>query len=120
MKKALIVIDVQKYCLTDETKVVVKRIREFFRTNSSQYAMIFFTVFRNDANSPLWRISGWKDCTGSPNTDVCDEVQEFINDKNLFYKHTLSAAKTQGIHKGLWNITFPKFISVVSIPIVAF
>jgi len=99
--KALIVIDVQKYFLNEETKPIVKKIQEFLKENSGQYTVIYFTIFRNDPNSPLWQISEWKDCTSSPDTDICEEIKEFTNDKNLFYKNILSAYKVPGIKKGL-------------------
>ena len=101
MNKALIVIDVQKYFLNKETKPIVKRIQEFLKENAGQYSVIYFTVFKNDSDSPLWKISEWKDCTNSPDTDVCDEMKEFTNDKNLFYKNFLSAYKVLEIKGGL-------------------
>jgi|SRR3989344_3335197 len=97
MKKALIVIDVQKYFLIKETKPIIKGIRDFLKQNSSEYLVIYFTIFKNDKNSPLWQISEWRDCTSSPQTDVCDEIKEFTNNKNLFYKNILSAGKVPGI-----------------------
>ena len=84
---ALIVIDAQKYFLTDETKPIVKRIQEFLRGKFDQYDVTYFTIFRNDSNSPLWLLSKWRDCTGSPDTDICDEIKEFANKKNTFYKN---------------------------------
>lgn len=101
MNKALIVIDVQKYFLNEETKSIVKRIQGFLKEKAGQYSAIYFTVFKNDSDSPLWKISEWKDCTGFPDTDVCDEIKEFTNDKNLFYKNFLSAYKVPEIKEGL-------------------
>ena len=101
MRKALIVIDVQKYFLNKETKDIVKKIQKFLKEKSGQYSIIYFTVFRNDPSSPLWRISEWEDCTNSPAADICDEIKEFTNDKNLFYKNILSAYKVPEIEKGL-------------------
>lgn len=101
MNKALIVIDVQKYFLNKETAPIVKRIQQFLKEKSSQYSAIYFTVFKNNFDSPLWRISRWKNCKDSPDTDICDEIKEFTNDKNLFYKNILSAYKVPEIEKGL-------------------
>ena len=103
MKKALIVIDVQKYFLNDETKPVVQKIHDYIFAQANNYSSIYFTIFRNDAKSPLWNILEWKGCTGSPNTDICDEIKEFTNSKNLFYKNILSAAKVPQIHDELLN-----------------
>ena len=101
MKKALIVIDVQKYFLNEETKPIVGRIQKFLKGKADQYSVIYFTVFKNDPSSPLWRISEWEDCTDFPAADVCDEIKEFTNDKSLFYKNILSAYKVPEIEKGL-------------------
>jgi len=62
-KKALIVIDVQKYFLTDETKGIVKKIQIYLSDSSNQYDKIYFTIFKNDPSGPVWQISEWKDCT---------------------------------------------------------
>ncbi len=101
MNKALIVIDVQKYFLNEETQVVVKRIRDFLKDKSAEYTAVYFTIFKNDSTSPLWQISEWQSCTDSPDIDVCDEIKEFTNDHNLFYKNILSAYKVAEIKKGL-------------------
>jgi len=100
VKKALIVIDVQKYFLGGETRGIVKNIQNYLTKDSSKYSKIYFTIFKNDPTSPLWKISGWRDCVASPDTDICGEVKEFINE-NLFYKNILSAAKVPQIIDGL-------------------
>jgi len=101
VKKALIVIDVQKYFLTDKTKGIVKKIQRYLSDNSNQYDKIYFTIFKNDPSGPVWQISEWKDCVNSPYTDICDELQKFVNDKNLFYKNIYSAFKIPQIKKGI-------------------
>lgn len=101
MKKALIVIDVQKYFLTRETKPIVQKICEYLAKNTSNYSSIYFTIFCNDSDSPLWQISDWKDCTGSPDTDICNEIKQFTNPSNLFYKNILSALKVPQIREDL-------------------
>ena len=101
MNKALIVIDVQKFFLDDKTKIVVGKIRSYLENNIRRYSLVYFTVFKNDSDSPLWKISGWKECVGSPDTDVCEEIKEFTNANNLFYKNFLSALKVPEIRAGL-------------------
>ncbi len=101
MNKALIVIDVQKFFLNEETKPIVKKIQKFLEKKAGQYEIIYFTIFKNDPASPLWQISEWRDCTDSPATDICDEIKEFTNNKNLFYKNILSAYKVSEIKNGL-------------------
>ncbi len=101
MKKALIVIDVQKYFLSKETKPVVRKIAQYLKDKAKDYTVIYFTIFKNDSESPLWQISEWRDCTNSPDTDICDELKEFTNRNNVFYKHILSAVKVQNILQGI-------------------
>jgi nicotinamidase-related amidase len=97
MKKALIVIDVQKYFLNNETKEIVGNIGKYLKDNFEKYDTVFFTVFKNDPNAPLWKISEWDGCIKSPDTDVCDEIKDFVNKDNLFYKNILSAVKNPKI-----------------------
>ncbi len=101
VNKALIVIDVQKYFLNEKTKIVAKKIQEYLRANSDKYLAIYFTIFKNNPEAPLWKISQWHGCAGPPDTDVCDEIKEFTSDKNLFYKNILSAFKVPGIRDSL-------------------
>jgi|SRR5581483_2107855 len=101
MKKALIVIDVQKYFCNKDTKHVVEEISKYLRNNRNNYDVVLFTIFKNDSSSPLWNISKWKDCTKSPDTDICNEIKEFTDTKNLFYKNILSAYKVKSIARKL-------------------
>lgn len=99
MKKALIIIDVQKYFLNKETQGVVNEIRNYLANKSSEYDKIYFTIFKNNPSAPLWKISRWHDCTNSPDTDICDELKQFATDENLFYKNIFSAFKVSEIQK---------------------
>lgn len=101
MNKALIVIDVQKYFLSEETIGIVKKISDYLKNNSQKYSVIYFTIFKNDSNAPLWKISGWQDCINPPDIDICDEIKAFTNNNNLFYKNLLSAAKVTQITQGI-------------------
>lgn len=105
MKKALIVIDAQKFFVTERTKLkvepIVKKIAKYLKGNSNEYDGVYFTIFRNDSKSPLTQISEWSDCSKSPDTDICNELKEFTNSENLFYKNILSAVKVQEIIKDI-------------------
>ncbi len=101
MNKALIVIDVQNFLLDSKTKGIVRKIRNYLEKNTKKYSLIYFTVFKNDNKSSLWKISGWKDCNASPDTDICEDIKEFTNNDNLFYKNILSAFKVPQIREGL-------------------
>jgi nicotinamidase-related amidase len=105
MNKALIVIDAQKYFLNERTgstvRKVVKRIRKYVIENQKDFPLIFFTIFKNDQNSPVWKISDWKEMAKSPDTDICDELKEFVTKDNLIYKNILSAVKINKIKQAL-------------------
>lgn len=101
MNKALIVIDVQNYFLNSATKPIVKKIQQYLKNQSKQYAAIYFTVFKNNSQAPLWKISGWQGCTAAPETAICHELAEFTNKNNLIYKNILSAYKVPAIKAGL-------------------
>ena len=75
------------------TKPVIKKIEKYLKKKLQIYSSVYFTIFKNDSNSPLWNISEWKDCTESPDTDICEELEQFINKNNLVYKNILSAGK---------------------------
>ena len=105
MNKALIIIDAQKYFLNKYTqpkvKPIVNNIKKYLKQNLKKYSLVYFTIFRNDKNSPLWLISGWKDCTKSPAIDLFDELKEFTNKNNVIYKNILSAVKKPQIIEAL-------------------
>ncbi|OGK32605.1 hypothetical protein A3I50_02980 [Candidatus Roizmanbacteria bacterium RIFCSPLOWO2_02_FULL_37_9] len=105
MNKALIVIDAQKYFLNKWTepkvKPILNNIKNYLNINLQKYSLIYFTIFRNDKNSPSWLISGWKDCTRSPDIDLFDELKNFTNKNNVVYKNILSAAKKPQIIEAL-------------------
>lgn len=107
MNKALIIIDAQKYFLTEKTKFIlkpiVKNIQEYLKHNRQKYSKVFFTIFRNNENSPLWQISGWRDCAKSPDIDLFDELKNFSDKNNLVYKNILSAAKSPKIINQIKN-----------------
>ena len=100
MKKALIVIDVQKYFLNKKTERIIKKIRDYLVKHSSKYSQIYFTIFKNNPSAPLSQISDWHGCTKSPDTDLCDDLKDFSEGK-LYYKNILSAFKVPAIAKSI-------------------
>ena len=101
MNTALIVTDVQKYFENPATKPIIKKIQTYLKNKSGQYRAIYFTIFKNNPQAPLWKISDWQGCTNSPETDICEQIKEFTNQNNLFYKNVLSAYKVPEIKSGL-------------------
>lgn len=51
--------------------------------------------------SRLWLKSALFCCNQPPATEICDELKQFTNKTNLFYKNILSAAKVPAIKRGL-------------------
>ncbi len=105
MSKAIIIIDVQKYFLNkhNKTRLIVKKIQKYLKNNLQKYNSVYFTIYKNDQNSPNWLLNDWKDCVDSPDIDLADELKEFTNKNNLFYKNNYSAYKIHEIKKGIEN-----------------
>lgn len=97
MNKALIVIDVQKYFLKgysdNKVHTVALNIQKYLLENASKYTLVCFTIMKNDKTTPLWNISGWKECSTEKELEPMDEIKQFVNKDNLFYKNVLSAYK---------------------------
>ena len=88
MKKALIIIDVQKGFINDLTKEVVKSIRSFIKKNQDNYKLVIFTKYVNHKDSNFVKNLDWHDFMTSTQTDLVPEVMEFLTSKNLFVKDT--------------------------------
>ncbi len=91
MKKALIVIDVQKYFIDENTKEIPLKIAEYIKNERDMFDFVIFQKFVNNENTPFYKLFNWKDMMGSPETDFCDEIEE-INHK-LFERSTRSCLR---------------------------
>jgi nicotinamidase-related amidase len=88
MNKALIIIDVQKGFINKLTADTVGRIRGFIKKNKEKYDIVIFTKYINHENSNFVRNLDWRGFMKKEQTDIADEIKEFINSKNLFVKDT--------------------------------
>lgn len=88
MKKALIIIDVQKGFINKSTLKTVKNIRNFILRNKSKYDLLVFTKYFNHESSNFVKNLKWKGFMTKKQTDLADEINEFANTKNLFVKDT--------------------------------
>ena len=79
--KALLVIDAQSEFAN---KTQMNLISAYIRYNSSEYARIFRTIFRNEENSSFFSVLNWDKCT-NPKTD------------NSIYSHETILKGTYGI-----------------------
>lgn len=95
MKKALIVVDVQKYFAVEQAKDLPKKIVGYLTDSASEYDVVLFTKFRNDPSSNFHTLLNFTDVTQSPDTDLHDELLPFVTDENTFEKTTYSAMKSQ-------------------------
>ncbi|MFA5024749.1 MAG: isochorismatase family cysteine hydrolase [Patescibacteria group bacterium] len=88
MRKALVIIDVQKGFINKLTLETVKKIRSFILKNKNNYDLLIFTKYMNHAGSNFVKNLQWKGFMTKKETDLADEIKEFVNNKNLFIKDT--------------------------------
>lgn len=87
-KKALIIIDAQKGFLNKLTEKTFHRIREFIKRHKNNYELLVFTKYINHENSNFVRNLKWRGFMNDKQTDLVDELKEFVSNKNLFVKDT--------------------------------
>lgn len=88
MKKVLIVIDVQKGFINNNTKDVVLKIKRYISRNKNKYDLVFFTQYKNHKDSNFVKSLNWHGFMSKDQTDLADEISEFVNKENLFEKYT--------------------------------
>lgn len=91
MKKALIIIDVQKGFINKSTIKTVGSIRNYIKKYQNDYDLLIFTKYLNCKNSNFVRSLKWRGFMSKKQTDLADEIKEFVNSKNLFVKYTYSS-----------------------------
>lgn len=102
MKKALLVIDVQRYFINSITRDLPKKISEYVKKNRKNYDLIVFTNFINDSHSSVCLLLNWKQCMTSPEIDIVSELQPMLKygiviSKNVY--SVLKAPKVQSLLK---------------------
>ena len=103
MKKALIIIDVQKGFINKLTNKIPSKIRNFILKHKDDYSLIIFTKYINHKNSNFVKNLNWKGFMKDKQTAIVDELREFINDKNLYVKYTYSSFVNNKLLKYLKN-----------------
>jgi len=88
MKKALIVIDVQKGFINKLTNKIPLRIKNFIKKNKGDYDLIIFTKYINHPKSNFVKSLNWKGFMTDKETDIVEELKNFTNNKNVFIKDT--------------------------------
>lgn len=88
MKRALIIIDVQKGFINKSTVPVVGRIKNFIKKHKNDYDLLIFTQYFNHEGSNFVRSLKWRGFMNKKQTDLADEIKEFVDTNNLFPKYT--------------------------------
>ncbi len=86
MARALIVVDVQNGFVNEKNRHAILRIKQLLDANKFEH--VIFTKFINKKDSPYQRILGWYKLTGSPETDIVSELQQYA--KTVFEKNIYS------------------------------
>ncbi|MEK9176538.1 MAG: isochorismatase family cysteine hydrolase [Patescibacteria group bacterium] len=94
MKTALVVIDVQKYFVNENTQDLPSRIRDYI--NKNNFDFIIFSKEVNNKNSNFFKLLNWKKMFSSPDTDIHPTLSKFANSDNTFEKSTYSIFKAKG------------------------
>lgn len=100
MKKALVIIDVQKGFINELTKEALKSIRNFIKRNQNKYELIVFTKYVNHEDSNFVKNLNWHGFMTRGQTDLALEIVEFVTDKNLFVKDTYGSF----VNNKLYNV----------------
>jgi nicotinamidase-related amidase len=103
MKKALIIIDVQKGFINKLTNKIPLKIRNFIEKNKGNYTLIVFTKYINHKNSNFVKNLHWQGFMRGKQTMIVDELKEFVNNKNLYIKDTYSSFLDNKLLKYLQN-----------------
>lgn len=88
MRKALIVIDVQKGFVNSRTKKIIGNIKNYIKKHSKNYEVVVYTKYYNHKSSNFVKHLDWHGFMDKKQTDFVDEIVEFTNNKNVFIKDT--------------------------------
>jgi len=88
MKKALIIIDVQKGFINKRTLKTAIRIKNFIKKHRDDYDLLIFTKYFNHQGSNFVKNLKWLGFMKAEQTDFADQIKEFVNNKNVFLKDT--------------------------------
>src|SRR3989344_5433717 len=101
MKKALVVVDLQKGFLTKYTKALPRKIGRFIEKRGGEYDLIVFTQYKNHPKSNFVKNLNYRGFMSSGEYDIFDELKDMAKKKNLFTKDTYSSFVTKKLHRVL-------------------
>lgn len=93
MKKALFVIDVQKFFENKKTKLISEKINDYIKKNKDEYSFIIFTAFKNTANSPSERLLGFSGCNSDKDVEFLSGIQEISKSSDIILRNVYSLFK---------------------------
>lgn len=85
LSNCLIIVDVQKGFVSENTEYVLPRIEKLLK--SKKYDKVIATRFTNEDGSPYKRIMDWHRMSSQPDTDLVEIVEQeadLILDKNVY------------------------------------
>jgi len=110
MRKALMVIDLQKGFLCPLTKELPKKVKNFLLRNKGKFDLVLFTQYLNRPKSQFVKFLNWRGFIDEKENGLFEEIKLFVNKNNLFKKYTygsfvddkvLNVLKKNGI-KEVW------------------
>jgi nicotinamidase-related amidase len=79
-RSALIVVDMQKVFINDQTKKVLERIKTFLTRKDRLFSCVIGTQYVNNKNTACYQYEGWKECMeGEEETEICPELINFMD-----------------------------------------
>ena len=95
MKKAFIVIDLEKGFLTKYTKDLPLKIRDFIEARGNEYHLILFTQYKNHRKSNFVKHLDYEGFIHKDEYGIVDELKDLIHKNNLFTKDTYGSFVTK-------------------------
>lgn len=97
MKKALIIIDLQKGFINKFTQKLPRRIRNFIKRYVEDYALVLFTQFKNHSGSNFVKNLNYRRFMESKQNGLVGEIKEFTSKENVFVKDTYGSFVDNGV-----------------------
>ncbi len=88
MKKALIVIDLEKGFITEHTRKIPLKIRNFIEKKGNTYDLILFTQYKNNPKSNFVKHLRYRGFMNKNKYAIVEELSDFVTKGNLFTKDT--------------------------------
>ena len=83
----LVLIDIQNGFITDETKNIPDKVKNFIEKNKMKFKDIIATAYINHENSGCYKLGDWKDCmAGTQESEIVSCLKPYIT--QTFIKDT--------------------------------